>query len=52
MTPQELVALSQKLHQLCQQAESKLEQAGNDSLVEELKSRLRSLQEATESIAR
>lgn len=52
MTPQELVALSQRLNQLCQEAEQELNQAGDHSLVEELKLRLRSIQEATEPDSR
>lgn len=48
MTAQELVALSQKLNELCQRAELELSEAGNHSLVEELKLRLRSIQDATD----
>lgn len=48
MTAQELVALSQRLNQLCQQAEQELKQAGDHALIEELKQRLRTIQEATE----
>lgn len=48
MTVQELVSLSQKLNKLCQQAESDLAHAADSSsLVQELKQRLRAIEEAT-----
>ena len=47
MSPMELVALSQHLHHLCRQAEHLLNEEDESPVAQELLSRVRLLQDAT-----